>query len=390
MKLAQRMAGIAMESAFDVLARARALEAQGRNIIHLEIGEPDFNTPAHIVAAAKLALDEGWTHYNSPQGYPELREAVSRYVLRTRGINVGSQHVSIVPGAKPVLFFPMLALIESGDEVLYPDPGFPIYRSLINFVGAKPVPIPLREGRGFSLDLDFVRDHITDRTKLIILNSPHNPTGGVIPETDIRELASIILDRDLMVLSDEIYMKICYDDAGAFSIASVPGMPEKTILMDGLSKSYAMTGWRLGFGIMPEWLVMAVNKLMANSNTCTASFTQRAAIAALDGPQIEIDNMVAEFRTRRDVFCQALNSIPGISCSVPKGAFYAFANVQGTGLTSREVADLLLERACVACLDGGGFGECGQGYVRLSYANSLDNLNEAARRIRETSTVWAK
>ncbi len=389
MRLAGRISRLVMESAFDVLARARALEAKGRHVIHLEIGEPDFDTPGSIVDAAKEALDQGWTHYGPPQGLPEFREAVANYVSRTRNIEVGAQHVCIVPGAKPVLFFPMLALIEAGDEVMYPDPGFPIYRSLIDFVDGKPVPIPLREEHGFSLDLDFIRDNITEGTKLIILNSPHNPTGGVIPERDIRELAGIVQDRDVMILSDEIYGRICYDGE-AFSPASVPGTLEKTIIVDGFSKSYAMTGWRLGFGVMPEWLAGAVTKLMANSNTCAATFVQRAAITGLSGPQTEVEKMVKEFRRRRDMFCPALNAIPGFRCSMPAGAFYAFVNVEGTGLRSKEVEEILLEQAGVACLDGAAFGECGDGYLRLSYANSFENLREAVQRIKEISKVWAR
>jgi aspartate/methionine/tyrosine aminotransferase len=387
MKLARRISSLVIESAFDVMARARALEAQGRHIIHLEIGEPDFDTPRPVTEAAKVALDQGWTHYGPPQGLPEFREVVAKYISRTRKIKVGPQNVCIVPGAKPMIFFPMLALLEAGDEVMYPDPGFPIYRSMIGFLDAKPVPIPMREERGFSLDLDYFRDRITDRTKLIILNSPENPTGGIIPESDIRELAEIVSDRDLMVLSDEIYSRICYNGE-PFSLASVPGMTEKTIIMDGFSKSYAMTGWRLGFGVMPEWLVGPINKLMANSNTCAATFVQRAAITGLEGPQTEVENMVREFRRRRDMFCPALNKIPGFRCPMPCGAFYAFANVEGTGLSSKEVENILLEKAGVACLDGATFGGCGDGYIRFSYANSFENLMEALRRIESVSDSW--
>ncbi len=387
MKIAERISRLVVESAFDVLLKARALEAKGRHIIHLEIGEPDFNTPQPIIDAAKEALDQGWTHYGPPQGLPACREAVASYVSRTRNVSVSAKDVCIVPGAKPMLFFPMLALIEPGDEVLYPDPAFPIYRSLIKFLGAKPVPMPLREARGFSLDLDHVRDSLTDRTKLIILNSPENPTGGIIPEADIRQLADLLRDRDVMILSDEIYSRICYDGQ-AFSIASLPGMLEKTIIMDGFSKSYAMTGWRLGYGVLPEWLVEPVNKLMANSNTCAASFVQRAAITGLNGPQTEVEDMVREFRRRRDMFCPALNEIPGFRCTLPAGAFYAFVNIEGTGRTSQEMEDILLQQAGVACLDGAAFGDCGRGYLRLSYANSFDNLSEAIRRIREVSHLW--
>jgi aspartate/methionine/tyrosine aminotransferase len=382
MKLASRMSRIEVESAFDVLVKARMLERAGRNIIHLEIGEPDFATPPNIVEAGKRALDEGWTHYGPAQGLLDFREVIAEYVSRTRSVHVGPQHVSVVPGGKPIIFFPMLALLESGDEVLYPDPGFPIYRSMIQFLGARPVPIPLLEEEGFSIDLDFLQKAITSRTKMLILNSPQNPTGGVIPERQIREIADMVRDRDLIVLSDEIYSRIYYTPAPPFSIASLPGMLEKTILLDGFSKTYAMTGWRLGYGVMPEWLVDAVSKLMVNSNSCAASFTQRAAIEALTGPQADVDNMVAEFHRRRDAFCAALNEVPGFRCAIPGGAFYAFANVKETGKSSRELADLLLQQAGVACLDGASFGEYGQGYLRFSYANAIENLMEAARRIK--------
>ncbi len=388
MKLAERMQRIGVESAFDVLVRARELEASGNNVIHLEIGEPDFATPGQIVKAAKCALDEGWTHYGPAQGLPELREAIAAYINRTRDIETRPEHVCVVPGGKPIIFFPMLALLEPGDEVLYPDPGFPIYRSMIQFLGAKPVPIPLVEERGFALDLNFLRDHITDRTKMLILNSPQNPTGGIVPEEQIRQVAELVRDRDLIILSDEIYSRIYYASEPPFSIASVPGMLEKTIILDGFSKTYAMTGWRLGYGVMPEWLVDAVNKLMVNSNSCAASFTQRAAIAALNGPQTDVDRMVAEFRRRRDAFCAALNEIPGFRCGLPGGAFYAFANVRETGIPSKQLADLLLQKAGVASLDGASFGEYGSGYLRFSYANSLENLLEAAHRIQELSSEW--
>ena len=382
MKLADRMSRIEVESAFDVLVKARALERAGRNIVHLEIGEPDFATPPNIVEAGKRALDEGWTHYGPAQGLLDLREAIAGYISRTRGVSVGSQHVSVVPGGKPIIFFPMLALLEPGDEVLYPDPGFPIYQSMIQFLGARPVPIPLLEEEGFSIDLGFLRSAITNRTKMLILNSPQNPTGGVIPEHQIHEIAEIVRDRDLIVLSDEIYSRIYYTSEPPFSIASLPGMREKTIILDGFSKTYAMTGWRLGYGIMPRWLVDAVSKLMVNSNSCAASFTQRAAIEALTGPQMDVDYMVEEFRRRRDAFCAALNEVPGFRCKIPGGAFYAFANVKETGKSSRELADFLLNEAGVACLDGASFGQYGQGYLRFSYANSIENLLEAARRIK--------
>jgi aspartate/methionine/tyrosine aminotransferase len=380
MKLAERMDLILIDSAFEVLVRARALEATGRSVIHLEIGEPDFPTAAHIVAAAKAALDEGWTHYGPTQGDPQLRQAVAAHVGLTRGIPVGPEHVSIVPGGKPILFFPMLALLEPGDEVIYPDPGFPIYQSMIQFLGAKPVPIPLLESRGFSFDLDLLRDRLTPKTKMLILNSPQNPTGGLIPADDIRTIADLVRERDLIVLSDEIYSRIVYGET-PLSIASLPGMQEKTIILDGFSKTYAMTGWRLGYGVMPGWLVEAVNKLMVNSNSCTASFTQRAGIAALTGPQDEVDRMVAEFHRRRDAFCDGLNRIPGIRCARPGGAFYAFANIRETGMDSKTAADLLLNEAGVACLSGAAFGAYGEGYIRFSYANSCENLMEAVKRI---------
>jgi aspartate aminotransferase len=389
MKLAERMSRIGVESAFDVLVKARALEAQGRSVVHLEIGEPDFPTPAHIVEAAKQALDGGWTHYGPPQGLPELRETIAGYVSRTRGIQVGAEHVSVVPGGKPIIFFPMLALLEPGDEVIYPNPGFPIYESMINFLGAKAVAMPLEESRGFSFDLDLFRDRLTDRTKMVILNSPQNPTGGVIPPDDLKAIADMLKDRDVIVLSDEIYSRIYYGNEAPASIASFPGMLEKTIVLDGFSKTYAMTGWRMGYGVMPAWLVEAVNKLMVNSNSCTATFTQRAGIAALRGPQDCVENMVAEFRRRRDAICRGLNEVPGFQCPIPGGAFYAFPNVTGTGMPSKELADLLLYEAGVSCLNGGCFGSYGDGYIRFSYANSLENLEEAVRRIKAVAHRWA-
>jgi len=379
------MNNIGVESAFDVLVRARALEAKGRNIVHLEIGEPDFPTPAHVIEAAKRALDEGWTHYGPTQGLPELREAIAAHVSRTRAINVGPQHVSVVPGGKPIIFFPMIALLEPGDEVIYPNPGFPIYESMIRFLGARPVPIPLKEERGFSFDLDRLRDSLSDRTKMVILNSPQNPTGGVIPYDDLKVIADLLRDRDVMILSDEIYSQIYYDSTPPASITAFPGMLEKTIILDGFSKTYAMTGWRMGYGVMPTWLVEAVTKLMVNSNSCTASFTQRAGIAAINGPQNCVSEMVAEFRRRRDAICQGLNEVPGFRCAVPGGAFYAFANITGTGIDSKELADFLLNEAGVSCLNGGCFGEYGNGYIRFSYANSLANLNEAVRRIKRAA-----
>jgi aspartate aminotransferase len=386
MKLAERMNRIGVETAFEVLVRARALEAQGRDIIHLEIGEPDFDTPRHIVEAGKQALDQGWTHYGPTQGLPELREAIASYICRTRGIRVGAEHVCVVPGGKPIIFFPLMALVEPGDEVIYPNPGFPIYESMINFLGAKPVPIPLVEDRGFSFDLNVLKDSLTPKTKMLILNSPHNPTGGVIPAADVRAIADMVRDRDLIVLSDEIYTRIYFDEE-PLSISTLPGMLEKTIILDGFSKTYAMTGWRMGYGVMPTWLVDPVNKLMVNSNSCTASFTQRAGIAALNGPQDDVVKMVEEFRRRRDAFCAALNTLPGFRCPIPGGAFYAFPNIQGTGWKSKELADALLQKAGVACLSGTAFGAYGDGYLRFSIANSYEKLMDAVERIRKFLTA---
>jgi aspartate aminotransferase len=386
MKLAERMNRIGVETAFEVLVRARALEAQGRDIIHLEIGEPDFDTPRHIVEAGKQALDQGWTHYGPTQGLPELREAIASYICRTRGIRVGAEHVCVVPGGKPIIFFPLMALVEPGDEVIYPNPGFPIYESMINFLGAKPVPIPLVEDRGFSFDLNVLKDSLSPKTKMLILNSPHNPTGGVIPADDVRAIADMVRDRDLVILSDEIYTRIYFDEE-PLSISTLPGMLEKTIILDGFSKTYAMTGWRMGYGVMPTWLVDPVNKLMVNSNSCTASFTQRAGIAALNGPQDDVKKMVEEFRRRRDAFCAALNTLPGFRCPIPGGAFYAFPNIQGTGRKSKELADALLQKAGVACLSGTAFGAYGDGYLRFSIANSYEKLMDAVERIRKFLTA---
>jgi aspartate aminotransferase len=367
MKLASRIGRLNVESAFDVLVRARALEAQGRSIIHLEIGEPDFPTPAHIIEAAKRALDDGYTHYGPTQGLPELREAIAADVSATRKIKALPQQVCVVPGGKPIIFFPMMALLEPGDEVIYPDPGFPIYESMIRFLECVPVP------------LDPANPRITEKTKLIILNSPENPTGQVLSPEVLQHIADQARNRDLMILSDEIYRRVHYG-AEPTSIASLPGMQEKTIILDGFSKAYAMTGWRIGYGVMPEWLVDAVNKLMVNSNSCTASFTQRAALAALTGPQDEVATMVAEFHRRRDAFCAALDRIPGFRCPLPGGAFYAWPDISGTGINAGDLADRLLNEAGVACLNGAGFGAGGEGHIRFSYANSLENLMEAAAR----------
>jgi len=381
-QLADRMNRLLVEGAFEVLQRAKALEAQGRSIIHLEIGEPDFHTPQHVIDAGKKALDEGWTHYGPTPGFPDFRQAIANYVSSTRGIPVAVENVCVVPGGKPIIFFPILALVEPGDEVIYPNPGFPIYESMIRFAGGVPVPIPLLEDRSFSFDLNILRERISDKTKMLILNSPQNPTGGVIPHEDIVEIANLVRARNLIVLSDEIYTRIYFGQKPS-SIASEPGMAEKTIILDGFSKTYAMTGWRLGYGVMPAYIAEAVNKLMVNSNSCTASFTQRAGLAALTGPQNEVEHMVAEFRRRRDAFVAGLNALPGFRCNIPEGAFYAFPNTKDTGRESKELANALLQDAGVACLSGTAFGEYGQGYLRFSIANSYENLMEALERMKK-------
>ncbi|MCB9384329.1 MAG: pyridoxal phosphate-dependent aminotransferase [Bryobacterales bacterium] len=380
MKLSSRLENVRGEGAFDVLVKARALEAQGRDIVHMEIGEPDFATAPHVVEAAKRALDAGYTKYGPTQGDPELRQAIADHISFSRDIPVDQSQVIVTPGAKPVLFFPMLALLEPGDEVMYPNPGFPIYESTINFCGAKPVPMPLVEERGFSLDLDRFRDSLSDRTKMIILCSPQNPTGGAIPEADMRAIAEMVRDRDLIVLSDEIYSQIWFDEK-PFSIASVEGMAEKTIILDGFSKAHRMTGWRIGYGVLPKWLVDPVCLLMVNSVSHTASFTQRAAIEALRGPQDTVHEMVAEFKRRRDLIVDGFNSIPGFRCATPGGAFYAFPNVEGTGIASKALADRILQEAGVACLAGDSFGKFGQGYLRFSYATAYEKIELALERI---------
>ena len=382
LRLASRMLRLGTETAFEVLNRARALEKQGKEIIHLEIGEPDFDTPANVIEAAVDALHKGWTHYGPAAGLPDLRQAIAEYVSRTRNIRVASEEVVVVPGGKPIMFFTILALVDEGDEVIYPNPGFPIYESMINYVGGRAIPIPLREERDFSVDVKELASLITNRTKLIILNSPHNPTGGVLTKKDIHAIADAIGDRNIMILSDEIYSRLIYEGED-FSIASVPGFKERTIILDGFSKTYAMTGWRMGYGVMRSDLATHVSRLMTNSNSCTASFTQVAGIEALRGDQSSVDKMNAEFRRRRDAFVAGLNKIKGFSCRVPKGAFYAFPNITKTGWPSKKLADALLEQAGVACLSGTAFGEYGEGYLRFSVANSQENLNKALARIED-------
>ena len=383
------MARLGTESAFEVLAKAKALEAKGKNIIHLEIGQPDFPTPQHVREAGKKAIDDGWTGYGPTAGFPDVREAIADYISTTRNIRVGGSNVVVVPGGKPIMYFSMMATLEPGDEVMYPNPGFPIYESVINYLGATAVPMPLIESRGFSFDLAEFERKLSPRTKMVVLNSPANPTGGVIPREDLKRIADLLRERDVLILSDEIYSRIVYGKAPE-SITQFDGMIEKTVILDGFSKTYSMTGWRLGYGVMPEWLAAAVERLMVNSNSCTASFTQRAGLAALQGPQDAVDMMVKEFRKRRDFIVSGLNSIPGFSCTVPDGAFYVFPNVTGTGMPTRDLAELLLNEAGVACLSGTAFGRQGDGYLRFSYANSLPNILEAIERIRRVSHVWAE
>ena len=380
LRLADRMQRLGTETAFEVLVRARALEAKGRDIIHLEIGEPDFDTPENVIQAGVDALRGGWTHYGPSAGLPALRQAIAVEVGRTRGISVTPEEVVVVPGGKPIIFFIMMALIGDGDEVIYPNPGFPIYESMINFVGGVPVPIPLREGRDFRLDVNELAALITPRTRLIILNSPANPTGGVLTEQDIREVAAAIGDANIMVLSDEIYSRLIFEGSH-FSPLSIPDFRERNILLDGFSKTYAMTGWRLGYGVMRPDLAAQVARLMTNSNSCTASFTQMAGVAALTGDQASVTRMCTAFRERRDLMVNGLNRIRGFRCLSPKGAFYVFPNIEGTGLKSQELAGRLLEEAGVAGLSGTSFGKYGEGYLRFSVANSPENISKALERI---------
>ncbi len=378
------MSRLGTETAFEVLVRARALEAKGRDIVHLEIGEPDFDTPSNIVEAAVGALHKGWTHYGPSAGLPALREAIAEEVGRTRKVSVSPDEVVVVPGGKPIIFFTILALVEEGDEVIYPNPGFPIYESMIQFLGAKAVPIQLRESMDFRLDVRELGSLITDRTKLIILNSPQNPTGGVLELKDIEGIAAAIGDRDIMVLSDEIYSRLIYEGAH-HSLMSVDGFRDRVILLDGFSKTYAMTGWRLGYGVMRADLAAHIARLMTNSNSCTASFTQVAGVEGLRGDQSSVTRMCEEFRRRRDLFHQRINRIKGFSCRLPKGAFYMFPNITNTGWPSKKLADALLDDAGVACLSGTAFGAFGEGYLRFSVANSIENINKALDRVE----AWA-
>src|SRR5881275_2438549 len=385
LRLAKRTARLGTETAFEVLVKARGLEAEGRDIVHLEIGEPDFDTPGNIIDAATDALHKGFTHYGPSAGLPQLRETIAQYVSETRRVNVTPEEVVVVPGGKPIIFFSILALAEDGDEIIYPNPGFPIYESMINYVGAKAVPIRLREELDFRLDVDELASLINDRTKLIILNSPQNPTGGVLTKDDIAAIARTIGDRNIMVLSDEIYSQLIFEGED-HSIMSIDGMKERAILLDGFSKTYAMTGWRMGYGVMRADLAAHISRLMTNSNSCTASFTQIAGIEALRGPQASVETMRTEFQKRRDVMVAGLNKIKGFCCRLPKGAFYVFPNITNTGWPSKKLADAVLDDVGVAALSGTAFGAFGEGYLRFSVANSIENIEKALDRI----ASWTK
>jgi len=380
MKLAEKMFRLGTETAFEVLARAKQLEAKGKDIVHLEIGEPDFITPRNIIDAGIKALNEGYTHYNPSAGLPEFREVIAKEVSKTRNIDVNPDQVVVTPGAKPIMFFCIMALANEGEEIIYPNPGFPIYESVINFIGAKAVPIQLREENDFRLDTDELKKLVTERTRMIIINSPQNPTGGILTRDDLKVIADIALSKDIFVLSDEIYSRIIYE-GDHHSISSFPGMQERTIILDGMSKTYAMTGWRLGYGVMREDLAVRIAKLQTNSNSCTATFTQMAGIEALTGPQDEVAGMVEKFKERRDVIVEGLNHIPRISCKTPKGAFYVFPNVKEIGWEVRKLSDFLLNEAGVAILFGTSFGKYGEGYIRISYANSVENIKKGLSRI---------
>ncbi|MCH8206585.1 MAG: pyridoxal phosphate-dependent aminotransferase [Chloroflexi bacterium] len=380
MRLAKRMGRLGTETAFEVLAKARRLEAEGMDVIHLEIGEPDFDTPSNIVDAGAQALKGGYTHYGPSPGFPEVRERIAQEISSTRDISVTGDNVVVTPGGKPIMFFTMLALVDEGDEVLYPNPGFPIYESMIRFVGGVPVPMKLHESKGFNLDVEEVAAQVTSKTSLMIVNSPNNPCGSVIPKADLESLAVLATEHDLTVLSDEIYSRYLYEGEH-HSVTAFPGMRDRTIILDGFSKTYAMTGWRIGFGVMPLELVEPISRLVTNSVSCTASFTQMAVLEAMDGPQDDAYSMVAEFKKRRDIIVEGLNRIRGVRCAMPQGAFYVFPNVEETGMTSRDFAERLLSEGGVASLAGESFGEYGKGYVRFSFANSAENIEKALNRI---------
>lgn len=380
LKLAERMNRLSTESAFEVLAKARDLEAQGKDIVHLEIGQPDFKTPVNVCQAAFQAMKDGQTGYSSPAGLPAFREVVADWVSKTRRVSVKPDQVSVTPGAKPIIFFAILTCVDDGDEVIYPDPGFPIYESVIHFIGAKPIPLPLRESVDFRFRIEDLEKIISDRTRLLIINSPQNPTGGVLTQSDLEAISELAIKHDFYVLSDEIYSQLVYDGDHQ-SILSIDGMQERTIMLDGHSKSYAMTGWRLGYSVSPKLIADQFAKLMVNFNSCTATFTQIAGIEAIQNSQDFVSQMWLEFKTRRDFLVKGLNEIDGISCKIPSGAFYAFPNVTGIPMTCAEFSDYLLTEAGVALLPGSSFGIFGDGYLRISYASSIDNIQEALVRI---------
>ncbi len=389
MHIAERITRLGTETAFEVLVRARALEAQGKNIVHLEIGEPDFDTPSNIITAAKDALDNGFTHYTPSAGLPAAREAIAEYINKTRGYDLyNANEIVITPGGKPIMFFGIMATVDPGDEVIYPNPGFPIYESMINFLGAKPVPLPLREEKEFRFDVEDLEARITPKTRMVIVNTPQNPTGGILTEDDLSQIAELAVKHDLIVLSDEIYSQITYDGFKHDTLTRYPGMKERTIMLDGFSKTFAMTGWRLGYGAMPEDIAKVVAKLQTNATSCTASFNQMAGIEALSDRTLpRVTEFVEEFCKRRDAIVAGLNSLPNVRCHSPKGAFYVFPNITGTGMTSQQFADFSLYEAGVACLSGTAFGMYGEGFVRFSYANSIENIEEAIRRLRTALAI---
>ena len=385
MHIAERISRLGTETAFEVLVKARALEAQGKSVVHLEIGEPDFDTPPNIIQAAKDALDKGFTHYGPAAGLPEARKAVADYINKTRGYDMwDADHVVITPGAKPIMVYGMMAIIDPGDEVIYPNPGFPIYESVINFLGAKPVPLPLREDKEFRFDVGDLEARITPKTRMVILNTPQNPTGGILTREDLEQIAELAIKHNLIVLSDEIYSQVTYGDFKHTSITEFEGMQERTIILDGFSKTFAMTGWRLGYGLFPKEMAKVVAKLQTNCTSCTSSFSQIAGIEALDDRTLPyVDVFLKEFERRRDAIVDGLNQIPGFRCHKPHGAFYVFPNIEATGMTSQEAADFLLYEAGVACLSGTAFGAHGEGFIRFSYANSIEKINDALNRISE-------
>ncbi|HDS09798.1 MAG TPA: pyridoxal phosphate-dependent aminotransferase [Firmicutes bacterium] len=381
MRFAKRMERLGTESAFEVLAKAKALEAQGKFVVHLQIGEPDFDTPPNITESAIKALKEGFTHYGPSAGLPQFRKTIADYVSKTRNIEVKPEEVVVTPGGKPVIYFALTQLVQEGDEVIYPNPGYPIYESVINFCGAKAIPLPLLEKKDFRFEIDELKSLITPRTRAIVINSPQNPTGGIFEMADLEAIADLCIKNDLYVFADEIYSRIIYGGKH-YSILSVPGMKERTIMMDGFSKTYAMTGWRLGYGIMPVEVAEQMSRMMTNVNSCTATFVQIAGDEGLKGDQSYVDKMVAEFKKRRDIIVDGMNSIDGFRCKVPTGAFYVFPNIEGTGYRSKELAEYLLEEGGVACLSGAAFGKYGEGFLRFSYANSVENIEKAIEMIK--------